>query len=300
MKKINYLLFTLLLSIQAFSQPYLSIFKADTVQWNVFEYAADAGGTLVYSSFSDTIINTKKYHIIYRDMWRSEPNINPDFDRVHGFVREDTLSGKYWFMDFDDIDTSEVLLMDIGLNKSDTFFTKYPYKFLDDYMIVDTVYFIEKKKIIQFDNYMYSFSDKKYPIRFIEGIGAEIGFYFNEQEVANNYSLLCKKEDGLIKYRSEINSNDNCFHQGAASIKDINTSLDINIYPIPAENYVTIEIPDIFSDKYFYKVIDSKGDIVANGQIISRKTVIEPSQNGLYYVHVHNSKFAMSKAIVIF
>lgn len=79
MKKVKFLLLILIISVKALSQPYISIFNADTVQWNVFEFAADAGGTIVFASFSDTIINTKKYHIIYRDFWRAEPKIKLDF-----------------------------------------------------------------------------------------------------------------------------------------------------------------------------------------------------------------------------
>lgn len=43
-------------------------------------------------------------------------------------------------MKFDDLDKSEILFMDIGLNISDTFFTKYPNVFISDYMIVDSIY----------------------------------------------------------------------------------------------------------------------------------------------------------------
>jgi hypothetical protein len=184
------------------AQNYKSIFSQDTTRWNVYKCKPGAGITMTFYSHSDTVINLKSYHKIYGEFIFS-PEQPIGQGNVCGFVHEDTINGKYWFLKFDDNEYTEGLFMDLSLNKGDTFILISDFRFMwEDSIIVDSVYMDGSKRVIELNTtHSDCFDDIK--LRFIEGVGASNGFYMAEvNEQPYPYSLICKyNDDTLLFYR---------------------------------------------------------------------------------------------------
>jgi len=282
------------------AQNYKSIFSQDTTRWNIFEVLPDDGGTIVYYSFSDTIIDSTTYHNIYREYnyihhW-DQPIGQGD---VCGFVHEDTINGKYWFLQPIGNEYREGLFIDLNLNKGDTFVNFYSSQYYtDDEFIVNSVYYEEDKKIIEF-NITQNDGENEHKIKFIEGVGLSNGFFMVELYCARDYSLICKYNDDTLFYSTPSDINGNCYREGYGSVEYNTLELNINIYPNPSNGLINVELAQNHYEDLYLNVYNS------NGTLILRKLINNPSfqfkinESGLYLLEITNGIKKFSKKIVV-
>src|ERR1035437_421241 len=137
--KTNFFSITLLyliVSLASLAQPYRSVFAKDTTQWNVICVILDWEPTFIYKAYGDTIIENKNYKFINKGYWNT-------FGDKYGYMREDITTGKLWFRS---LDNNERLIMDLSLNKNDSFVFETGQKYS-----VDSVFYRGGRKYLSFN-----------------------------------------------------------------------------------------------------------------------------------------------------
>lgn len=279
------------ISILGFSQPYQSIFTADTCQWNVYEIIPDFGRNIQYIVDSDTTLNAKNYFILQQGEL-DNPGGTVDFIEDRGYILEDTVNGKYWWLDQEQ-EFSETLFMDLNLEKGDKFYFIWNYEaHLGDSILVDTVYYDSGRKIIEFD-----FMLQAMKLKFIEGIGPNVGFWISEYNSFDYYMLLCKFDNDAVVYSTEANEEGDCY-KDPVGIKVINSLNEISIYPNPARDYFNVQLNKLpFRDFRLY-VINSNGTCILNQKLSDSNTRLELTQKGLYIIVISDGNQVYSKRII--
>lgn len=208
MKRTILLIVIVLMIASLFAQPYQSIFYKDTTKWISFECIIDINLYNLSSVYNDTIINSKEYKMI------DEIQIcDPNHHTKSGFIREDTLTGKVWFKpNFEaEYDKDEFLIMDLGLQVGDTFkFTTSTYLQKQIELLVDSIYYEDSRKIIQFEPY-YNYCMSV--LCFVEGVGPNNGISYSNESLERN-ALIFKYHNDQLVYTSDnydiVGYYDNC------------------------------------------------------------------------------------------
>jgi hypothetical protein len=282
-------------------QPYKSIFSSDSTSWYVYECAGDAGGTIVYSAYPnlDTIINQKTYFKFFRENIYNPYQIVGLHEELCGYVQEDTLTGKYYFMKLIDGLYKEAIFMDLSLAVGDTFNVISDFRFMwTEPVIVDSISFNLGKKVISLSKLFYD-CNSSYPIKFIEGIGALNGFYMGEwYEQPEPYSLMCKIENSDNVFSTVSDLSGDCYRDGGANVNENNLTNNIKVYPIPASKYLNI---DITGDNINleYTIYNSIGKEIQAGQFSSNSQKLKIDETGLFYLIITDEKFKVLKKVII-
>ncbi len=293
--KTNLLILVLIvLSLLASGQTYQSIFSEGITKWNVYECAPDAGGTIAYYSSSDTVINDKLYHKLFRELIFTENQEVGQNGSLCGYVHEDTLSGKYWFMKNINGQQKEALFMDFSLKTGDSLAIVTDFRYMwTDSVHVDTIYTENNRKVIEIDLSIYKICSDMVKVRFIEGIGSTNGFYMAEDyEQTVNYTLLCKDEDG----KNVFNEFGSCFKLGGANVKNIHFEKSINLYPNPANWEFKIECLNYSNLKY--QIFNNLGKQIACGEMTSNLTDIKLTEKGMLFIVITNEDYIVTKKII--
>lgn len=284
----------------SYAQNYKSIFSQDTTRWNVFEFLPDNGGTIVYYSFSDTIIDSSTYYKIYR-----EYDYIYDWDQpigqvnICGFVREDTINGKYWFLEPTGGEHREGLFMDLKLDKRDTFINYYSTRYLtDNEFIVDSVYYEGDKKIIEF-NITHSGDENNYNIKFIEGVGLSNGFFMIENNWAEDFALICKYNNDTLFYSTPYNINENCYREGYGNIEYNTLGINISVYPNPSNGLISIELGENHYKELYLNVYNSDGTFILKKLINNTCFQFRISEPGLYLLEITDGIKKYCKKIIV-
>ncbi len=167
------------------AQPYESVFGEDTTQWNIVYQIPDYFPTLIFKAYGDTLINQQKYVPVYMGYYYTPLEL-------YGYFKEDVDSGKLWFRNLEE---QEELLMDLTLEKSDSFYFGLTEPKL---FTVDTVYYSSGKKYISFNEAQIS-----YPILFIEGLGPFNLFYNIHVNFPEYAQIRCKKKDDILVFMND-------------------------------------------------------------------------------------------------
>jgi hypothetical protein len=298
MKTTLFLTGFLLQTLMVFGQPYQSIFSTDTTRWNVYECAPDAGGTIVYYSFSDTLINEKVYHIMYRENIYSASQVLRYDNELCGYVHEDTVSGKYWFLKFDNNVQKEALFMDLSLDKGDTMAVISDFRYMrSDSVIVDSVYYINDRKIVAIDKSHYDcYNENK--VKFIEEIGSTNGFYMGEwYEQPEPYTLICKFDNELKTYSIDKEWFVDCYHDGGAGILNNEFGNNISIYPNPSQGKISITIEN-FSSNLSYTLFNSFGQIISKDDLLKNTNELDLHEHGLFFIKISDDMYQTTKKII--
>jgi hypothetical protein len=274
-----FFLVQLLLPSIVTGQAYKSIFGNDTTQWNIKHEFPDYLQSIIYKSFGDTTINAKFYKPVYEyDL--------PKIKKV-GYLREDTTIGKLWFL-FPD--GEEKMIMDLTLNKNDTFYSNKTH-----WSIVDTVFFYEGNKNIVFDEPI-NFGDT---VKFIESIGPNNLFNFLEyfHIYPENAVILCSYKDNIQVYKN--NNFQGCFLEWT-SIVEINKSNEFVIYPNPCSDILTVKFnnPNKGSN---IKIFSCDGKVVIQSNKIQEFNVFDITglRAGIYFVHFTYNKVNSVRSVII-
>lgn len=262
MKKLIIISFFLTVAVgTTIGQPYKSIFGETQTSWNVaFHTMPDWVETDSLVVSSDTLINGQYYKALNGHYW---------FD---GFIREDTVTGKIWYLNSNEAD--EILVMDLSLNVGDTFIVK-PQLYFDSVAIVDSIVYEGGNKILALssnNNYLSLGTNDHF--RFIEGIGPDIGIIFQKYQSTTfggeGTLLLCAEKDYIQSYinaNPDFNGQCNVLYGGITENETENST--ISIYPNPSCDKVQIDYKGVLP--YSIEIMD------CTGKFISSKTDINSS-----------------------
>ncbi len=284
------ILIILLIIIQKVNaQPYESIFGENSTTWNIAHEVPDAVETDSFYTTFDTIINGYTYKTVFI------------YSYISGFIREDINTGKAWYLYASD--TNETLIMDLSLSIADTFFL-LTYVGSDDnnYAIVDSVYYLDSKKIIQF-NYYLGVSGIYEKLKFTEGLGCNAGItYHDDHDQVGSHYLLCSTKDEIQYYVTTLYEGDCNYHW--TDIESIEENFNsINLYPNPFRTETHLQaFSTQYSQAYLY-IYNSAGmrlrTIQFNPQYPLRINR-DGLARGFYYfnVEMNNAFFGAGKFII--
>lgn len=269
-----YSLFFLLIPFVGISQNYEHTLKEEK-RWHISQ---DIGmGVTInnyYVTTCDTTINAKTYFRL-DEVFPLNSQYSPI---LIGFVREDSVAQKVYFLDTNDI--NEELIIDYTLSVGDSFnFVNYS-SYLD-VVHVDTLLMNGKmRRVIHFEGYGQG---SPYP-RFIAGMGN--GFW----GVNRNYnsSLGAGYNHGGLEQ-----SGFNCAY--TTPIQKINQEeRTLSAFPNPFSNSIRIELDDYKPSGTLVKkgvIYDFTGRIVKVFEIEKNKTLsLDFLTNGLYFLKVDGFK----------
>jgi hypothetical protein len=234
---------------------------------------ADLGFTTTLYSIHDSLINGKRYHVIHQE--------DKPFWSINDFlIHEDTIAGIWTIRN----DTTEYEWMNLNLIKGDTFKLYYnSYQFYTR-LIVDSVYFKNGNKVIDFGENLF-YNDGC----FHESIGPDI-FILNGDFPIN--AVLCKKINDSLIFTEY--STCNVYWMGMNEIE--NNS--ITIYPNPSKGKFILISNETNYNNILINVFNLRGIDVTN-QCLIKSNSIEIKQSGVYLIQItNNTKSYFQKVIV--
>ncbi|MDX9854631.1 MAG: hypothetical protein RBS81_12680, partial [Tenuifilaceae bacterium] len=198
---------------------YASIFGDESTSWNLFQEIGDGFDTDSLFVVKDTTINDLEYKAInnlYGERW---------------FLRESIDKSKVYLYS-PNLSESEFLVLDLTLQKLDTFFIGVN---RNDILIVDSVFTIDGRKHIRF-NYVIEFAGGNEKFEFIEGVGSNFGPFYQGIEpyyIGKKHYLLCAHKNGVLNYvNSAFNGQCNVTWTG---IKRKESNLKLKVFPNPTK-----------------------------------------------------------------
>jgi hypothetical protein len=228
-------------------------------------------------------------------------------------IREDTTLGRIYRY-FPSIN-NELIICDMSLNKGDTF---QFYSFINESsysenfyaeegikLVVDTVTYINGKKVIHFPNissssfFNGSFWTYGISIKFIEGIGPTYGpfGFINVIGFENRLPLLlCNKKNNQLEY---MQHSDLTCYQNSVNIEEVELP-QISIFPNPTRNVIHINL-NSNKGEFFLNIYNIYGSIV-HSESISENTIIDVKDlpSGIYLLNFKSNQFLQfSKKIII-
>lgn len=232
-------------NVELYSQ-YQSLFGVNNTSWKIVTTNMWESGTDSLRIGSDTLINGLQYKQIISDY------IVYNLQHIHGFLREDTNTGRAWYKGWYSLsppqgDSTERLIIDMSLTVGDSFYVAptTPFPLDSGWLIVDSVYYLYGRKYVQFMDSTASYWGGK--LKFIEGIGPNLGIQYLSENLNTNPYLLCSYKDNV-----EVYNNNNSHFNGCNLITTIlqnNTygKQKIKIFPIPASDEITMDL-NLFSN----------------------------------------------------
>lgn len=274
-----YLLLAMILtagSARVTAQPYKSVFGDTLTYWSIRESGLTTG-TRVYVTKGDTVVNG----LDYKKHGQYAPS--------KALLREDTMTGKVWCRGFGQFaDTMEYLVMDMGMQKGDTF--RIPKFNSTELKTVDTVYIESGRKHVRFAGTL-PFPAQSYYFEFVEGIGTTYGLAYKHIDPVTNKGFLCSFHDSVKIYTSPFDIqefNNNCFPPSSVE-ETANDRFPVLLYPNPAGNTLNIELPKAGSG-YSYRIINSLGRRLLKNEIKTNSKTSPIDITGLaaghYYLQV--------------
>ncbi|TVR76335.1 MAG: T9SS C-terminal target domain-containing protein [Saprospirales bacterium] len=268
MKNALMIIFSLFISSQVLSQTYESIFGVESTQWNITMGNLWGMATAEHRVVGDTLINNLLYQIV---------DGYDNTGEIMGFLREDSTHSRAWYLGRHDND--EYLIMDLNLNVGDSMFIGGNWNAGPQYYYVDSVYFKNGKKHIQFNLEVYFLDNEKFTL--IEGVTSNLGFRYQDKEYINAFPtiLLCAFKDG-----QQIFGTGDCI---ISSVLEESTPMKFEIYPNPFQNVITIDFNGTH-EVLFASVYDLNGRRVFIEKI-NRSVVntldLKKLRSGIYFLH---------------
>ena len=265
------------------AQNYESILGSNSTQWNITIGNLWGTGTDQHTVTGDTIINGYSYKVIN----------GYSIGGFQGYLREDTIQGKAWYRN--NQDTIEFLIMDLELSVGDSMFVGGNWNPNPGYYFVDSVYTSNNRKHIRFDFELFFMSNAKFTL--IEGISSNLGFRYQDNDYINNFNpkLLCSYKNGTQEFGTG-----QCIISG---LNEITNEANINVYPNPFIDYLTIDLSLLKNKINQFDLITSTGRILVSGEVNNSKVAIEnldQYENGTYFIILRDNDGNMvnSKTII--
>lgn len=299
MKKTLFGFILIIIAVGLRAQTYYP-FPSDTAQWSVLKTVIPPSPTPISLSTlhlnlnGDTIING----IIYKKIFKS--GIEDYFTSnqfLKCFIREENkrIYIKYTENSIDFPDTSEFILYDFNLSVGDTFTTKMRYI---DWQIQESKFTILSidsintntgyRKTYKLNWFFYGTTWPIYycldaPFEWIEGIGSQLGPFYNELLVdcyvsqVIDYDLICFHES--FNY---IISDTNCDINNVGVTKIDPKETSIIALPCPAKEYITFlySLPENVKNASI-KIYNIMGAMLSDNPVDTKSKKITVNTSGL-------------------
>ena len=264
------------------AQPYRSIFGSITTDWSIIPFGAcDFVVSRDVSSAGDTMINGQVYRTI--------PH--------YGYLREDSLAGKVWFLD--SLGQQEHLVMNLGLNVGDTFLindfdSSWPF-------VVDSVYYSMGIRNVRLTAGIDICSYHQ-PLLFVEGSGPNAGFHY--QGFLNGSGLPCYM---LCHYKNGIRVLGNLMFGDSCSVYEVgvdNQAPDdskLRVWPNPSPGFIWIYTGNCGTGAHI-KVYDPSGRCLSVIAVEPDTELnIAPGGAGIYLISLQSpGNLPITRKILVF
>ncbi|GAB1417860.1 hypothetical protein MASR2M12_06250 [Bacteroidales bacterium] len=161
-----------------------AVLNVDSASWNMTR--AELPGLIAFEMYCKS-----NDSLTYADRFINLYHPQPQY-YSNGQFREDTATGQLWYKTQSNV---ERLILDMSLELGESFEI-----FPGIWSTVESVSYQNNRKIIQFEWYSLIWKEN---LLFIEGVGRNIGLFFDELDYA-----ACKYENGELVY---VNQNTNLF-----------------------------------------------------------------------------------------
>lgn len=275
-------------------QGYESIFGDSLTVWKSHYVRHYNYVDSIYCNNKDTVIQGTSYKIINAT---SEIKFGRE---IEGFLREDTLEGKLWYLAT--TDTTEKLIFDLSLTEKDSFFihdTTLGKRYRDTppgWQKVDSVYNDSNgNKIIEFNlrqDYCRALS-----LKFIEGHGPTFGFgYKNDHPTGKECEyFIChtksSDQQNIFMYGDFIRYN-SCPSKQVVGLKSAESvKKEVKVYPNPATNFLRIKANNPRRLPFKLMLYSVQGKKIHKHSIFNQKAKlnIRYLEPGIYYYEVYGS-----------
>lgn len=323
MKKIIIFITVVLYSLPLLSQSYAPFFSNKT-QFNIVHHIT-CKNSLEIDAFAPCVA-TNEYFLLKTNQYSYNGKtyfvphaingelFTPGNINAEGLlIREDTTLGRIYRY-FPSID-NEIMVCDMSLNQGDTF---HLYSFINEtsylenlyfeegtQLVVDTVTFVNGRKIIHFPNISTSafynglFWPYDISIKFIEGVGPTYGPFGFIHLIGFEPTLpllLCDKKNDQLVYMQHADLG--CI-QNSDDIDEAKLP-QISIFPSPASNVIHI---DLNSNKvqFYLNIYNNYGAIVHSEKISENSNIdVTDFPSGIYLLNFTSNHFAgFSRKIII-
>ena len=204
----------------------------------------------------------------------------------HGKIREDTISGKLWYVSHQE----ERLMMDLTLDVGDTF------EFFPGYSgTVDSVYFLDDgRKVVSID-LPTGFEEN---VRFIEGVGPNASIMWGG--LSNTY-LACKYDNDELVYENSNSLFDGCLPLDTAINPELRKDCSVRLYPNPARDVLHVEIDPSLLPATEIIIYNVRGDALKHLHLQGYNHTISLAglNKGFYFVSIKNGSHRLQHRIII-
>ncbi len=279
------------------AQSYSSIYGNDSTKWTTHFCNLDQRVTREQIIIQDTVVSGIPYKKAGTVINNSiDYSMATTVDRSNGLSKEDTRSGKAWFLGtietFEGLDTIEFLIMDLSLNINETFII---YKSFGDstVAIVDSVYDVSGRKHVR-TNYVLPGGNQK--LTFIEGIGTNYGLNY----MHDDYNMCpCLKIYEKDNDQSYFNNECSLFSEiGSEPLHEYY----ISIYPHPIVRSGNFKFERTNGVQSELIIFNALGQTVYSYQTSSDYFEITNSLNltGTYFYHLISDQQFLSSGKISF
>ena len=213
------------------SAQYKSIFGNNSTNWNYAIVLIDLTSSDSLWIAKDTIVNDTTWKKVIK---------NSSANFLGGLLFEDTSKGKVWYKSLGSTDTASSLCFDFSLSVGDVFNINNGWKnYSQTEKTVDSIYFKNSRKHIQFKGGLGWGSQILEKFTFIEGVGSNISPIYKDpsQKYIPTY-LLCSEKDGALEYLNKFFYG-NCW-VNITNLKQEEPLYNSKVFPTAFKNYIYI------------------------------------------------------------
>jgi len=290
-------LFILILTLPIFvwqgvrGQEYQQVIKPDTSIWLVAH-------NQLYGSFVDTLF-AKNQQGDFTDIWFKPCYGDPFCENLYYFgkFKASSDNSKLWYVAPGD--SIENIIFDLDLQVGDTFY--YKVSIYDQYLIVDSVYYLNNLKHIEFTPELVNWNNDK--VSFIEGIGPNISLFYAYLGCGIlNPFVACKHELDSLVYVTLNDNFNGC--KLSTQIQDKDLGFLIEVYPNPCADVLQIKIEafyDIEAKFNFYNINGQlvKSEILQNNGTGNFSINVSHLPKGMYILNFQSETKQFNKKIII-
>lgn len=277
--KINKIFLILFLLSQCISaQVYKPVLHKDSTSWDVGHY--ELFGIMMEDLFCNTYVDSTYSKLFLNGMLPGTIYL--------GKVREDTNSGKVWYID--QYGNPEKIIMDMDLSIGDTF------RILPTQIsTVDSVYYQDGRKNIRFDLQTTMWDEA---VRFIEGVGPNVSLAYAYAQ--DWFFVSCKYDASDLVYITDNQNFIGCNPDLSALEEKLNNE-KFEIFPNPAYDYINFEINFPLNEYLDFELFDCYGRRVKEvklkrpAQTLSLLGINE----GLYLYIIRNKNLIVGKGKIL-
>jgi hypothetical protein len=229
-----------------------------------------------------TEIVQNEFPIMYELAVRNDTLINGQSYKWMDYsfaIRQDSTHSKLYILNMDYSD-EEYLIMDLNLNKGDTFELKNPQ--LPKSIKVDSVYMMDNKKVVEFNYEIQNYTGGLEKFKFIEGIGTNMGITYQFIMPMLDYPyLLCYTNDSY-NFRSSAYSSCFFLYDGLREVRSDGIKVNHN----PTSDFIQIQFIDHASR--ILTLIDLNGSVVKQFESGSSESILNLGncKCGLYLLKI--------------